>query len=487
MVPTTQGTLIDMIMQRLGMGQPDGSVPGGPPPAAPDMGPRAVPPMLQFAEDRSQFMPPAQQQPGSLALSPVAMPTQAPPDLMPGAQPKPAALPDLGEAKTPAPMAPMGVPYEPPAPQREAVMTQSADRAPVPTAAPAAPRRAPESGFLSDAAQFVSGMRTGGLFTDLAGGYKAVQGRNATRDFLSEKGLAPETIAAMEADPRIFQPVMADLFSNKTQVINNVLVDSRTGRVIRDFSDTAIKGPQMQTIKLADGSEISAMWDAKQSRWTLPDGRPLPAAVADTAGVPPGADPKTHRETTAREIAKDRVKAQTGLPEALRSSKFIIDKIDDVLGDPDLGRVTGFVGGNTPNLFPGAVNSQAKIDQLKGQAFLQAYQTLKGAGAISDKEGAKAESAQARLAAQKVGTEQYKTALREFRQEVLDLRELAERKARGDYSPLAADAVAAPRAPDPVAETKRAEAGATDIVEGTKIRNKSTGQELTWRGGKWVQ
>jgi flagellar protein FlgJ len=56
----------------------------------------------------------------------------------------------------------------------------------------------------------------------------------------------------------------------------------------------------------------------------------------------------------------------------------------------------------------------ARYKQLQGQAFLQAYNLLKGGGAITDIEGKKAESAMARLdRAQSEDT--FKEALKDFR------------------------------------------------------------------------
>jgi hypothetical protein len=51
------------------------------------------------------------------------------------------------------------------------------------------------------------------------------------------------------------------------------------------------------------------------------------------------------------------------------------------------------------NFMPGtdAYDFKVRVDQLKGQSFLQAYDMLKGGGQIANAEGAKAEAAVARL------------------------------------------------------------------------------------------
>lgn len=528
-------SLLDLLIQRLGYGaNADASAGNGPPMAAPPMQraemPRAHPPMIEFDPSRAQPQPAQPMRvlignPGQgeldkdwLATNPqrhgarYAMPANEvqdfaemerdfqrangaftpDPDLQQGQQTVPKTPPADADPRSqftrqgdPAPgvVPPMpserifqgaqtGVPY-----------TGSIDRPPegenpMPGAPPPMPtkRAAPQGSFLSDAAQFVSGMRTGGLLTDLAGGYKSVEGRNATREFLSQKGVPEGTIAAMEANPLIFQPVMADLFSNKTQVINNKLVRSVDGKVIADFSDAATKGPDVKDFTLPDGSKVSAVWNARTGRHELPNGQPIPSGAADTAGIPPGVDPKKYRETMATKLAEENVKARVDLPEALRNADFLLKQVDAVIGNDKDGRpyeaVVGGWDGLTPNILPGARNAQAKINQLKGQAFLQAYQSLRGTGAISNTEGAKAEAAMARLQEQRVDDADYGQALREFRQEVVNLAELAKRKAAGNYQPLPGAG-----APGAAATGGDLEGRTATGPDGSKVIN---------RGGKWV-
>ena len=78
-----------------------------------------------------------------------------------------------------------------------------------------------------------------------------------------------------------------------------------------------------------------------------------------------------------------------------------------------------------------AKNAQSQIDYINGNTFLQAYNDLRGAGAITEKEGEAAQAAYNRLRAQQLGTESYKKALAEFRSEVVKLRDIARDRARG--------------------------------------------------------
>jgi hypothetical protein len=88
--------------------------------------------------------------------------------------------------------------------------------------------------------------------------------------------------------------------------------------------------------------------------------------------------------------------------------------IDSVMGDPNLGAITGMIQGRLPPVTQAATDLVTKIDQMQGQAFLQAFQSLKGGGAITEREGQAALNAVARL--QRVQSEEaFKASLQELR------------------------------------------------------------------------
>gem|GEM_PF-6745304 len=81
-----------------------------------------------------------------------------------------------------------------------------------------------------------------------------------------------------------------------------------------------------------------------------------------------------------------------------------VDLIDSILSDESLPDVTGRIGGRLdPEGFTGMFMPQSGIDlvsrieQLQGQAFMQAFQSLKGGGQITELEGQAATNAIARL------------------------------------------------------------------------------------------
>lgn len=106
--------------------------------------------------------------------------------------------------------------------------------------------------------------------------------------------------------------------------------------------------------------------------------------------------------------------AKSNLPSATDAGNNAIAQIAAIKSDPDLGYATGW-SGLLLNQLP-STKSKAlalKIEQLKGGAFLQAFQTLKGAGAITEAEGAKATSALARLDLSQ-GEDDFKSALNDY-------------------------------------------------------------------------
>lgn len=110
------------------------------------------------------------------------------------------------------------------------------------------------------------------------------------------------------------------------------------------------------------------------------------------------------QKTQAGIQAEDIAKAQMGLGRVQSQAKEASDLIKSIKDAPGFSAVIG-----KPNILKGqipyigailgssAADVQAKIDQLKGKNFLQAFESLKGGGAITEREGAAAENAIARM------------------------------------------------------------------------------------------
>ena len=100
------------------------------------------------------------------------------------------------------------------------------------------------------------------------------------------------------------------------------------------------------------------------------------------------------------EIQKDIANIKSGLPKTTSSADSVMRTIDDILKHPGFSDVIG-----VPNVLTGiysppgtkARDFKSKFRQLEGQAFLQAFETLKGGGAITEREGQAATQAIAAL------------------------------------------------------------------------------------------
>ena len=129
----------------------------------------------------------------------------------------------------------------------------------------------------------------------------------------------------------------------------------------------------------------------------------------------------------AKKIALDE-KAKAGAQKATDFADMGLNVIDQLIASPGLGGIVG-IRGKIPTI-PGtdAAKSNALAEQLEGQAFLQAFQSLKGAGAITETEGKKASAAIARLNRSQSKTD-YVQALNELRGILVETKSRATEKA----------------------------------------------------------
>lgn len=108
-------------------------------------------------------------------------------------------------------------------------------------------------------------------------------------------------------------------------------------------------------------------------------------------------DPKIAGETTfAKEKAQEDVKAQE---QSLKINAQVGNLfnvlnqfeshpgLSDLVGAKGGGAILSYAGKETPIAGTNAAGAKALLDQIKGQQFLQAFESLKGGGQISEKEG----------------------------------------------------------------------------------------------------
>lgn len=97
------------------------------------------------------------------------------------------------------------------------------------------------------------------------------------------------------------------------------------------------------------------------------------------------------------------------------SPEAMISSIDGILSDPALKNATGMLAWTQNIPGTGARRFGARTKQLEGQAFLQAFESLKGGGQITEIEGTKATQAIGRLDTAQ-SAEDYTQALTELRE-----------------------------------------------------------------------
>jgi hypothetical protein len=138
-------------------------------------------------------------------------------------------------------------------------------------------------------------------------------------------------------------------------------------------------------------------------------------------------DPSIGAEEKARgaAVGKASGEALAAIPGAQLAVTIMDGQIDALIADPYLDNMLGPFDSRKPNVSGAASRVQSKMDQLRGQAFLQAFQLLKGGGQITQIEGEKATQALIRLADAQ-NRDDYVKALEDFRTNVkLGLEKLA--------------------------------------------------------------
>lgn len=170
-------------------------------------------------------------------------------------------------------------------------------------------------------------------------------------------------------------------------------------------------------------------------------------------------DPEHQRAMAAaraagQAVAKSEQAAIDVLPKVIDTAAAALANIDAMIGsperkDPVTGKVIpatkphpGFTTVVGATMLPGArfvpgtaaADFQARFDQIKGSAFLQAYETLKGGGQITNIEGEKGTAALNRMSIAQSERE-FIQAAREFQEVVQKGLERAQRRAQELQSP----------------------------------------------------
>ena len=153
------------------------------------------------------------------------------------------------------------------------------------------------------------------------------------------------------------------------------------------------------------------------------------------------------------EKGKEQAKFETAAPQAITTAEQMLTKIDEMVGVPAKlnakGQVVekgtaahpGFKGAVGKSsmypLIPGtdAANFQARLDEIKGGAFLEAYNTLRGGGSITEVEGNKATAARTRMSTAQTEKE-FIDAARDYQKIIrTGIKDAKEKLAKGASAP----------------------------------------------------
>jgi hypothetical protein len=145
-----------------------------------------------------------------------------------------------------------------------------------------------------------------------------------------------------------------------------------------DFGPGATAAPPTRTIDT--GTELVTVGPGGQEISRVPK-QNYQKAVEDASGNATG---------------KNVVEAKSALPTIEGAGNQMLATIDSLSSDPYLPNMLGKKS-YLPNFTTESQRVQSKMDQIGGQSFLQAYNTLRGGGQITEVEGKKATDAMARL------------------------------------------------------------------------------------------
>jgi len=290
-----------------------------------------------------------------------------------------------------------------------------------------APQESP-GGFGAGLSGFVNNLHTGPLGAIIgsigsAAGMQSpeVKRQNQTAQYLVSKGLDPALAKSIVSDPALLRAVVPQIMG-----IGGQTDDIKEYQFAKKENPSLTFEKFMQQKKAVSGEySLTPQYGTNEKGETvlIQTGKSgnaiqtvLPAGVKISSGVDKIdlgtswglVDKRTGqmvgqqaKDIEGKESAEERGKAkglaEVNLPNVIANAEQTLKIIQDVKNDPYRERGTGV--SSVFNAIPatGGFDFAQKVEQLKGKAFLEAFQALKGGGAITEIEGKKAENAIARL------------------------------------------------------------------------------------------
>lgn len=183
--------------------------------------------------------------------------------------------------------------------------------------------------------------------------------------------------------------------------------------------------------------------------------------------IPKNTEEEARQRATGTAQGTQQVESRNAAPSTVISASTTISNLDALINDPNLGWSVGWIGAGVNNSIPGSPGAAraARIAQAQGNAFIQAFESLKGGGAITQIEGEKATAAIGRLQTAQ-SEEAFRAALRELRQ----LADIARQRALQRLSPEDRQQLEQAGVQLPGATPSAAPAGGARIISSEPIR-----------------
>lgn len=248
--------------------------------------------------------------------------------------------------------------------------------------------------------------------------HNGMKNANQTVAWLQSRGVDKEQAWQIAQNPSVLSEYLKNMLTPKDSKLINAggsLYNPETGQWITPPAGAARQteyglNPQYGVDENGNPVIIQLSKDGTSQRTNLPSGVTLskepikldagtefvlldPITRQSVGRIPKDVQGAANETKTGQNIAD----ATNALPGIETSANQAIATIDSLSTDPYLNRMVGPADSWLPNVSGDAHRVQGKMDQIGGQSFLQAFNSLKGAGAITEVEGQKATQAIARL------------------------------------------------------------------------------------------
>lgn len=224
---------------------------------------------------------------------------------------------------------------------------------------------------------------------------------------LAMPGLTPQQQQVIQMQIESRMRALAPPEARKGVVVGNRIIDPSSGEVIYE------PGPGQAPLGEYGLQPIYGR-DAQGNMVVMQLGKDGTAVATKLPeGVTPDLAMAAQERARGAEVGKQTGAAQMDLGGAIAKAEAALGLIDQIANDPALPSITGMIQGRLPPLTQAGTDLEVKIQQLQGKVFLEAFESLKGGGQITEVEGQKAEAAMARLRRAQ-SPEAYKAALNEL-------------------------------------------------------------------------